>query len=211
VNSLKFIFARSSIVFELQHYRLHSEKVETLLEQEMLTLKKDHEEMTKDWPEFERAEFIENARDDYRELGKIFPEIQRNSNVISVYSVLENNLNHLCSLYSRITESDIELKDFGETDIIKRAQVYLTKVAKVDFPSDHSSWEEIQKIQQIRNKLVHAQGIIPSGNSKLITYINGNLYLELNGTSKVAIQKGFVEYCTRVFGDFFEEFFTRNK
>ena len=204
------MFARSSIVFELQHYRLHSQKVEALLEQEMQTLKAGHEEVTKDWPDFERAEFFENAHDDYWELEKVFPEIQRKSSVISVYSVLENNLNHLCSLYSNITESEIELKDFGETDIIKRAQVYLTKVAKVDFPRDHSSWNEIQKIQQIRNKLVHAQGLIPSGNQKLISYIKESPSLELSDGYKISIQKGFVEHCTEVFGDFFDEFFTRN-
>lgn len=148
--------------------------------------------------------------DDYWELEQVFPEIQRNSNVISVYSVLENNLNHLCSLYSKVIESEIELSDFGEQDIIKRAQIYLTKVAKANFPAEHCSWKEIQKIQQIRNKLVHAQGIIPSGNSPLIAYISNRPYLALNDRKKVIIQKGFVEHCTEVFGNFFEQFFTQN-
>lgn len=210
MESLSLIFARSSIIFELQHYRLHSQKVEALLEQEMKTLRANHDELTKSWTEFERAEFFDNAYDDYWELEQVFPEIQRNSNVISVYSVLENNLNHLCSLYSKVIESEIELSDFGEQDIIKRAQIYLTKVAKANFPAEHCSWKEIQKIQQIRNKLVHAQGIIPSGNSPLIAYINNCPYLALNDRKKVIIQKGFVEHCTEVFGNFFEQFFTQN-
>ncbi|WP_215406625.1 hypothetical protein [Vibrio gigantis] len=66
-------------------------------------------------------------------------------------------------------------------------------------------------IQQIRNKLVHAQGIIPSGNQKLIGYIKGNQFLELSEGYKIIINKGFVEYCTRVFDSFFEEFFKRNR
>jgi hypothetical protein len=54
------MFARSSIVFELQHYRLHSQKVEALLEQEMQTLKSGHEEVIKDWPDFNLQSSIGN-------------------------------------------------------------------------------------------------------------------------------------------------------
>ncbi|WP_215406627.1 hypothetical protein [Vibrio gigantis] len=93
MKDLQLMFAQSSIVFELQHYRFHSAKVEELLTNEMIKLREEHDEMTKDWPAFDRAEFFENAHDDYWELGTKFPEIQRTSSVISVYSVLENSLN----------------------------------------------------------------------------------------------------------------------
>lgn len=210
MDSIFLSFAQSSVVFELQHYKFHAQKVEDLLEQEMVELRKAHDEMTKDWDPYERAEFFENSHDEYWELGKIYPDIQRKSGVISIYSVLEKHLNSLCHLYTRLTKTDILLSDFGENDIVKRAQVYLTKVAKIDFPKEHETWREIQLIQQIRNKLVHADGVIPTGNQVLIGYIKNCPHLSLDPHNKITLGKGFVAYCSEIFSSFFEELFSRN-
>lgn len=210
MKSIQLIFAHSSVVFELQHYRLLAERVEQHLEQEVIELKKAHEEMTKKWDSFERAEFFENAHDEYWQLSKIYPEIQRKSGVISVYSVFENHLNRLCNLYKLTLDTDIVLNDFGESDIIKRAQIYLTKVAKTNFPKDHASWAEIQKLQQIRNKLVHSEGNVPTGNSQLTGYIGSSPHIALTDGNKIILKSGFIGYCTDVFSEFFEEFYALN-
>ncbi len=48
MDSIFLSFAQSSVIFELQHYKFHAQKVEDLLEQEVLELRKAHNDMTKD-------------------------------------------------------------------------------------------------------------------------------------------------------------------
>ncbi|MEH6711672.1 MAG: hypothetical protein V7733_10690 [Paraglaciecola polaris] len=210
MKPFNLVLAQGCFVFELQHYRLYSEKIEGMLEQEVELLKEDHTSRVKCLNEKEREVFFDNRYDDYWELENLFSVIQRKSILISVYSVLEINLNQLCRLYSKVIDSDIVLEDLGEKDNIKRAQIYLTKVARVDFPLEHNSWTEIKKIQQIRNKLVHDNGNIPSGNSKLVRYIKNNTSLELDDSNRVVIRRGYIEHCISIFSDFFQELLNRN-
>lgn len=208
-------FAQAPILFDLQNHRLHSEKVEELLDAEVVNLKQKYEELRKDCESYEKFQFFEEAYEQYLEISEVYPQIQRKSELICIYSVLENSLNNLCALFQSVNKSPLKLRDLGEKDIIKRAKVYLTKVMTVQFPEDHSSWKEVTMIQKIRNKFVHEEGLFPTGSNDLIAYIKGNPYLDISKPHedfyKIKLLKGFSSHCSTVFETFFDEFFKINR
>ena len=53
----------------------------------------------------------------------------------------------------------LELSDL-KNDGIERAKEYLVKVCHINFPEKSHEWSEIQKLKQIRNCIVHAEGNI---------------------------------------------------
>lgn len=196
------------IMMDLETFKQHTRNVESFLNQEVKVFEKRAEEITSEWEDFERAEYYENSHDEYWELSKVYPNIQRKSELISIYTILENTLNRICLVYQSSIENPVKMKDLEANGIIDQGKRYLQKVVLLNFPTSHESWKEITKIQQIRNSFVHAAGHVKSGNSDLIKYINQSQHLELRN-NKIEILSGFSEHCLNIFEEFFNELFTR--
>lgn len=129
-----------------------------------------------------------------------FPNLQRRSALICIFSVFENELNELCSLFMNTEQYRIAFKDIKGNGI-DRARTYLTNIACVDLEKASTSWEELKNIQKIRNKFVHADGrIIEPGSEQ--DYINSTNYLCLNNNKEIIIQFGFLKYVLETFQDF---------
>lgn len=199
---------RMGIMMDLQTFKQHTRNVESFLNQEVKAFEKNAAEITAEWEEFERAEYYENSNDEYWELSKVYPNIQRQSELISIYSILENTINRICLTYQASIENPVKMKDLEANGIIDQGRRYLEKVVLLDFPTNHKSWKEITKIQQIRNSFAHAAGHVETGNRDLIKYINQSQYLELKN-NKIEILNGFSEHCLSTFEEFFNELFTR--
>jgi len=197
------------IMMDLETFKQHTKNVESFLSQEVKNFENHAAEITAEWEYFERAEYYEDSHDEYWELSKVYPNIQRKSELISIYTILENTINRICIVYQSSIDNPVKMKDLEANGIIDQAKRYLEKVVRLDFPTKHSSWEEITKIQQIRNSFVHASGHVKTGNSDLIKYINTSPFLELENDNKVEINNGFSEHCLNVFEDFFNELFSR--
>lgn len=196
---------------DLDTFKQHTKNVESFLSQEVKAFEKYAEEVTSEWEEFERAEYYEDSSDQYWELSKVYPNIQRKSELISIYTILESTINRICLVYQSSIDNPVKLKDLDAHGIIDQGKRYLEKVVRLDFPSQHPSWKEIDKIQQIRNSFVHAAGHVKAGNKDLIKYIKQSKFLELKNDNHIEINNGFSEHCLDVFENFFEELFARMK
>ena len=193
---------------DLETFKQHTRNVESFLNQEVKVFEKHAAEITAEWEGFERAEYYENAHDEYWELSKVYPNIQRKSELICIYTILENTINRICLGYESFIENPVKMKDLEANGIIDKGKCYLEKVVLLDFPTNHESWIEITKIQQIRNSFVHAAGHVKTGNTDLIKYVNQSKYLVLKN-DEIEILNGFSEHCLNVFEDFFNELFIR--
>lgn len=102
--------------------------------------------------------------DEHYIIESIFLKSFRYSMIITVYSLLEISLNDLCHYLrnsKKLALSFDELRGEG----IERAKLYLTKVCLLDFPESCKEWNEIQKLNKIRNCIVHAMGDIENAKS----------------------------------------------
>ncbi|HUX80237.1 MAG TPA: hypothetical protein VMW10_10920, partial [Alphaproteobacteria bacterium] len=77
---------------------------------------------------------------------------------------LEISLNDLCRYLCNSKKLYLSLEDL-RGDGTERAKLYLTKACLIDFPESSNEWNEILKLNKIRNCIVHAQGDILNAKS----------------------------------------------
>ncbi|WP_274023322.1 hypothetical protein [Vibrio parahaemolyticus] len=209
LKDFRFPLFRSSFYMQYDMYKEHARKVDDFLESEAETFKADVEKLAQGKESYERDEYLEEMAEQFQELKFEFPSIQRRAELITIYTVLEHQFQQICQAYERELENPVKIKDLDSNGIIDQCRKYLEKVALVDFPSKYPAWVEITKIQQLRNCVVHADGMVKTGNQDLRGYIKGNPFLSLAHNNKVLIESGFSEHCINVFCDFLTELFDK--
>ncbi|EHH3648824.1 hypothetical protein J7287_004613 [Vibrio parahaemolyticus] len=209
LKDFRFPLFRSSFYMQYDMYKEHARKVDDFLESEAEPFKADVEKLAQGKESYEHDEYLEEMAEQFQELKFEFPSIQRRAELITIYTVLEHQFQQICQAYERELENPVKIKDLDSNGIIDQCRKYLEKVALVDFPSKYPAWVEITKIQQLRNCVVHADGMVKTGNQDLRGYIKGNPFLSLAHNNKVLIESGFSEHCINVFCDFLTELFDK--
>ena len=108
-------------------------------------------------PSSERDEFYEAFYSkERRRYNEFFPRILRNSFLVTLHSVLENQLAWQCESLRREKHIGISWSELRGS-ALERAKVYISKVCGLDFPNGQS-WREIHSYVNIRNCIVHCAG-----------------------------------------------------
>jgi len=105
------------------------------------------------------------------------------SNLLLIYSILENDLKILCTMYSRDQKTNVALNDL-EGKGIDKCKLFLTKVAQLEFNNDiNTSWRNLKNYQELRNHLAHNSKLDQKKSRKIrslqgATINNGKVALE---------------------------------
>lgn len=154
---------------------------------------------------------VHKGLDDFTwDLGAVFseyfPNLQRRSSLITLFSFFEYELNRLCSLFQVTENYQHSLKDVAGAGIV-RARTYLRKVALVDLSDPTRPWNDIRNIQALRNLVVHADGKFPQDGSAdrcpLRKYVANNEFL--TGDREVLLRAGYLKYALTCFDEFFKQ------
>jgi hypothetical protein len=167
-----------------------------------------------DHPE-EPARFITHHRgldDETWDLRSIFegyfPSLQRRSALITLYAFFEYELDKLCRRVKAESGYKIDLSDIGDKGIL-RSTTYLLKVADMDGIRGSKEWQEIRKIQSIRNLIVHADGKLPPSpdgrKSKIDEYVEQSARLQRTDDGDLNITEGYLAHCLMTFHTYFEQ------
>ncbi len=194
---------------DIDLFKIHVNGIENYLKKEVDDLENYHEERTKNYTEEEKEEYYEFYCDDYWLLNEVFPNFQRKSELISIYTLLENHLNVLCSVYEKHSNHSIKVKDLKGNGIIDTARKYLIKVIGINFPLNNE-WSEVKTIQRIRNLFVHNDGKLKGSEEEkrpIKSYIDSSPFLDLDQSERILIRKGFTEHCLDIFRSFFDDLF----
>jgi hypothetical protein len=103
-------------------------------------------------------------------------------------------MNQLCRYLQRLKNLEIWVSDIlGEG--IHKSKLYISKACKIDFPESSNEWNEIQKLNQIRNCITHCEGNISIANSpdKLKNIINETNGLKLSPENEIIIDLSYLE------------------
>jgi len=204
----RFDFLEISILGELDNYKEHINKIDRFLTKEV-TLFESKRKATISRLSIEHAEeYLEYIEEIHWELVDTYPAIQRKSELISIYTVLENSLNQLCFSCEKCINDQVKMSDLSSNNgVIGKSQKYLEKVVGINFPSKSDIWIEIKNIQEIRNAVVHNNSVIKNGNAKLRGYIKHSKYLSISEKGKIEIESGFNLHCLSLFKEFFNGLF----
>ena len=203
----------TEIISKFDSYENLTKKVSEFLKDEMISFEKRNHGIPESLIKFDAEVHPPEIIDEYWDLSEAFPNIQRRSELMSVYSLLEDSLNKICEAFERFIKNPIKINDLSSRNILIQYKSYLEKVVIINFPDgDNSSWEEIINIQEIRNSFIHKDGTVKLGNGDLRKYVlNSNFlcFIESNiwdaqkktfvKIEKMIIKDGFTVHCISVF------------
>lgn len=136
--------------------------------------------------------------------GIYFPNLQRQSALLTLCSFFESELNRLCRFYR--CERDLRL-DVSElkSDGLNRASLYLEKIAAIDAHRSSKEWATIKNIQRLRNKIVHHEGNLdPLHDEALIQFVDKHEYASRAGDGEVVLKRGFLRFVVETYRDYFK-------
>jgi len=109
--------------------------------------------------ERERDEFYEWSGEQHWNYTKTFPRILLNSFHVTSYTLLESEILSLASLIGRKQKQLFDVSDFGGRDYLRTASFYIAKLTGVK-AQDFKSWNLIDDGRNIRNIIVHSNGML---------------------------------------------------
>lgn len=125
-----------------------------------------------------------------------FTNLLLSSFVVSLCSYLESRLVKECR-QSQQDDPNIKLSfdDINGRNIIRKAETYLVKVLDTSFPfATDSNWEELRWYNQIRNCIVHKEGIVFDKELKKYIEKRDDVSLEKAfGNNYLILSKNFCE------------------
>jgi len=130
-------------------------------------------------------------------INQVFPQYQRQSQLIMIVSLFEDYLNQLCMSFEQTINLKVAVTDFRGSGI-ERAKTYLTKAVGIAFPSDSISWQRIVEAQSIRNIVAHNAGHLDKiRHSKHLRIVNASKGLDAEEFARVHLVME-IEYLTSV-------------
>lgn len=106
-----------------------------------------------------RQILVESLAEDMDQLETTFPSILRTSLLMQSCAGFEHSLVKIARCFEdgKTPAFQDQPNDAG----IKKAQSYLKKVGRVEFPDQTETWADILKVFDVRNVVVHANAIVP--------------------------------------------------
>lgn len=142
-----------------------------------------------------------------------FPNLHRRGELIVLFSFLEHQLDQLCELFAVEQHLKIVHTDLRDTGV-DRSRRYLRKVMDLPLDENSSCWQEIKKIQKVRNVVAHNDGKLgEKADSTVVTYVTQAKYLSLASESnyyygekdEVNILGGYLTYVLDTFDSYCSE------
>jgi hypothetical protein len=137
---------------------------------------------------------------------KHFPNLQRRSVLMTVYSSFESELVELCALFQVEKRLTIAVSDLSGQGIFQ-AQNYLEKVARLDVHRGSAEWAKVNHLRIIRNMIVHREGKLLDSTDerfkKEMKAINALKFIEAS-EREILLEPGFLPEAVRAFELYFK-------
>lgn len=191
------LMRRVTMKMQLDELEGYVETVERAFKEQLEREEKAPKQPPDDLSHEELEAFYDSQSNIHFSLGNAFPSLVRRTAFIHLYSILEKGLLLLCDCayaHGKLPEPHADNKrDKG----IFKAQVYLKSVGGVPFPDQCKEWEEICRMNELRNRYTHG-GRSKEVPKKLHAYCEKNKKLIQIGLSKQIILKA--GYCPHAIG-----------
>lgn len=106
----------------------------------------------------ERDEFYEFSGERHWNYTTTFPRILLNSFHVTANTLFESEIFSLASIIGRKKKQLFDVSDFSGRDYLRIASFYIFKITDVK-AQDFQSWNSIDDGRQIRNIIVHSNGV----------------------------------------------------
>lgn len=127
-------------------------------------------------------------------IEKVFLRTFRYSVLVSVYSFLESSMSSMCRRLRQMKKFSLGVEDIKGGGI-ERNQIYLVKLCGIEFPEESKEWQEIKKLNRIRNCIVHANGNVTQvrDKTKLLNIVASTNWVSLENNRYLIIDRQYIE------------------
>ena len=189
---------------ELQTYSEFHTETEASWKTKDDLLQKELDSILKKYPEANHDEIIESHGWDLHLNQFKYPDIHRTALVVAIYVFLEDQLNGLCETLRESLDTKLRLSDLRGKGI-ERALLFMSKVALFNL-GDISSLALVKNVNKLRNRLVHAGGILPDAvDDRLNIFVKQTLGLRGEPSGRVHIEANFIHDLIEGLIGFFDE------
>ena len=189
---------------ELQTYSEFHTETEASWKTKDDLLQKELDSILKKYPEANHDEIIESHGWDLHLNQFKYPDIHRTALVVAIYVFLEDQLNGLCETHRESLDTKLRLSDLSGKGI-ERALLFMSKVALLDL-GDISSLALVKNVNKLRNRLVHAGGILPDAvDDRLNIFVKQTLGLRGEPGGRVHFEANFIHNLIEGLIGFFDE------
>lgn len=177
---------------EIRLFELYLEELKVFLDKKDIGNEETWKKLSDEEQELYLDSFIDYKDDIIKQ-----NQILYSSFIITIFSFFEAELNKICERCGVGNKDKIMLKDFAGSGIL-RANIYMRKVCRITVP-EKELWEELEKIKEVRDCLVHSGGEVKL-DSSLIGYAKKNKKIIIK-TDKISQKKNIEttkDYCVFV-------------
>lgn len=144
---------------ELIEYQNIHAQIECLWKSEDEKIQAQVQDLLQRYPDSEEQEIVESYAWEMHLNQFLYPDINRSSLLVTLYTFLEQQLNGLCEILSESLGAPIRVEDLSGKGV-ERALLFLRKVALFDL-GRVSSLSFVKGLNRLRNRIVHAGGLLP--------------------------------------------------
>jgi len=105
----------------------------------------------KDWDRYDDRNRLPSS------MSMQFPQLGRHSLVVYTFALLEDCMEQFCLALRKEYALSAELRD-AKGKSIRRAKNYISKAARIEFPTGTKEWRFARDMRVIRDRLIHAGG-----------------------------------------------------
>ena len=154
------------------------------------------------------GEYKKYTENELWNLTEVFPSLQREAALLSIFGFMEHNLYGLCARLQResgLTVAATDLKGRG----LFRVKEYLKKVIGIEFPVASESWKTLLELSRIRNVLSHRNGFLKEGHPDSVAARNfaerNPMLLVVWVEDRLRLQEGILRFCLDHYVVFLDE------
>jgi len=133
-------------------------------------------------------------------------EILRKSIIISIIILLESEIDHYCKDFKKLKKLNVGYNDF-RGDLLDKFKFYSAKILMSDFNFQGSLWQDIVGLYEIRNSLVHNNGMLDNfGKRKTVeNFIYRNKSFMIDEDARICISHQACIDSIKIIESFFNE------
>ena len=140
--------------------------------------------------------YSEHLIDEWIIRAQHWPEFLYKSIVITVQIVIEKILNDFCEEIRQQKNLEISCKELRGSGF-KRAILYLEKIGNIKVPKENGNWIKLKMLNNIRNVIVHSDGIVPEKDHATPTEIMNFDHIEIDNSREIQLS---LEYSRDIIG-----------
>ena len=156
----------------LEDFRTYVFEIERKFQDDMAEIAEKHKASANEEDEETRSYLADTYSEEHYQIDKVFRKILRYSVLVALYTLLEDTLVSICEKFElhktlKPTFQDFKKMNKGLTTIAI-AKMYLINVASIQLSPIDNIWGDLEKLNIIRNCIVHSEGNSCKGPKKRI-------------------------------------------